>query len=93
MFKLSLKLDKTFVCLEEIPLNIHVHNVEYIENRCERLIGTLYMTTFRLVFAPDQETENNNLVCNILNISKNSIGFFPDRYSLEINILVNMTFH
>jgi len=51
-----------FICLEELPLNIHVHNVEYIENRCERLIGTLYMTTFRLVFAPDQETENNNLV-------------------------------
>ena len=51
---------------------MHVHNVEYIENGCERLSGTLYMTTFRLVFAPDKETENNNFVCNIqLNISKN----------------------
>ncbi len=44
---------------------MHVHHVEYIENGYERLIGTLYMTTFRLVFAPDKETEVNNSVCNI----------------------------
>jgi hypothetical protein len=44
---------------------MHVRNVEYTEHGCERLIGTLYMTTFRLVFAPDEETENNILVSNI----------------------------
>ncbi|CAF3983937.1 unnamed protein product [Rotaria sordida] len=47
---------------QEIPLNIHVRNVEYIENGCERLCGTLYMTVFRLVFSPDNEIANNNLI-------------------------------
>lgn len=41
---------------------MHVRNVEYLENGCERLNGTLYMTIFRLVFAPDNEIENQNLV-------------------------------
>jgi hypothetical protein len=41
---------------------MHVHDVEYIENGYERLIGTLYMTTFRLVFAPDKETDDDKLV-------------------------------
>jgi hypothetical protein len=44
---------------------MHVRSVEYIESGCPRLTGTLYMTTFRLVFAPDEETENNILVSNI----------------------------
>jgi hypothetical protein len=44
---------------------MHVRNVEYTEHGCERLIGTLYMTTFRLVFAPENETEDNHFVCNI----------------------------
>lgn len=48
--------------LDELLLNVHVRNVEYIEYGCERLSGTLYMTIFRLVFAPDNEIENNNLV-------------------------------
>jgi hypothetical protein len=48
---------------------MHVHNVEYIENGYERLTGSLYMTTFRLVFAPDKEREDNNLVCNIQKMS------------------------
>jgi hypothetical protein len=47
-------------------LNTHVRNVEYVENGCERLNGTLYMTIFRLVFAPDNELGNNNLVRIIL---------------------------
>ncbi|CAF3560442.1 unnamed protein product [Adineta steineri] len=47
---------------KEIPFNMHVRNVEYIENKCERLTGTLYMTTFRLVFAPDQEIEDNDFI-------------------------------
>jgi hypothetical protein len=60
-----LKIIEKFIYLEELPFNMHVHHVEYIENGYERLIGTLYMTTFRLVFAPDKETEVNNSVCNI----------------------------
>ncbi|CAF4434430.1 unnamed protein product, partial [Rotaria sp. Silwood2] len=52
---------------QEIPLNMHVRNVEYIENGCERLNGTLYMTVFRLVFAPDNEIATNN---NILSENK-----------------------
>jgi len=59
---------KIFVYLEELPLHIHVRNVDYIENGCERLSGTLYMTTFRLVFSPDNETRNNNLVRIILHV-------------------------
>ncbi|UJR31099.1 hypothetical protein I4U23_018607 [Adineta vaga] len=47
---------------QEIPLNMSVRQVEYIENRCERRIGTLYLTTFRLVFMPDQETEHNQFI-------------------------------
>ncbi|CAF3506342.1 unnamed protein product [Rotaria sp. Silwood1] len=47
---------------QEIPLNTHVRNVEYIENSCERLNGTLYMTVFRLVFAPDNEITTNNRI-------------------------------
>ncbi len=45
---------------------MHVRHVEYIENGYKRLIGTLYMTTFRLVFAPDNENEDNNVVYNYL---------------------------
>jgi len=41
---------------------MHVRDVEYIENGHQRLTGTLYMTTFRLVFAPDQENDNIHLV-------------------------------
>ncbi len=63
---------KIFVYLEELPLNIHVRNVDYIENGCERLSGTLYMTKFRLVFAPDNETGNNNLVRIILHVFRGS---------------------
>ncbi len=51
-----------FISLDELLLNTHVRNVEYIEHGCERFSGTLYMTIFRLVFAPDNEMENNNLV-------------------------------
>ncbi|UJR15569.1 hypothetical protein I4U23_002507 [Adineta vaga] len=47
---------------QETPLQIHVRNVEYIENGCERLNGTLYMTIFRLIFAPDNDIGNNNLI-------------------------------
>ncbi len=43
-----------------------MHHVEYIENGCERLIGTLYMTTFRLVFAPDRDVEDNRLVGDMI---------------------------
>ncbi|CAF1037328.1 unnamed protein product [Adineta ricciae] len=50
----------------EFPLNMYVRQVEYIENQCEHLIGTLFMTTFRLVFVPDRETE-----CNAFIISEN----------------------
>lgn len=49
--------------VEELPFNTHVRDVEYLENGSERLTGTLYLTTFRLVFAPDNELENNSLVC------------------------------
>jgi len=59
-----------FIYLDELILNIHVRNVEYIEHGCERFSGTLYMTIFRLVFAPDNEIENNNLV-RIFYMSKN----------------------
>ena len=41
---------------------MHVRDVEYIENGSEHLTGTLYMTTFRVVFAPDRETNDTNLV-------------------------------
>ncbi|CAF0847393.1 unnamed protein product [Rotaria sordida] len=47
---------------EELPLNMYVHNVEYTEGACKRLIGTLYMSNFRLVFAPDDETDENNSI-------------------------------
>lgn len=59
-----------FIYLEEIPLNIHVRNVEYRENVCEPLNGTLYMTTFRLVFAPDNEITNSNYVNIMLALFK-----------------------
>ena len=49
--------------VEELPFNTHVRDVEYLENGSERLTGTLYLTIFRLVFAPDNELENNSLVC------------------------------
>lgn len=48
--------------LDEFLLNIHVRNVEYYEYGCPRLTGTLYMSIFRLVFAPDNEIENNPFV-------------------------------
>lgn len=54
-----------FIYLEELPFNMHVHHVEYMENGYDRLIGSLYMTTFRLVFAPDRENEDNHVVCYI----------------------------
>ncbi|CAF1622360.1 unnamed protein product, partial [Didymodactylos carnosus] len=38
---------------QEIPLNLHVRNVDYTESTFDKLSGTLYLTTFRLVFAPD----------------------------------------
>ncbi|CAF4204431.1 unnamed protein product, partial [Adineta steineri] len=47
---------------QEIPVKVHVRNVDYIENECEQLSGTLYLTIFRLVFAPDNEVENNNFI-------------------------------
>ncbi|CAF0795456.1 unnamed protein product [Rotaria sordida] len=47
---------------EELPLNMYVYNVEYTEGACKRLIGTLYMSNFRLVFAPDDETDENNSI-------------------------------
>jgi hypothetical protein len=59
---LILKIKRKIFYLEELPFHMHVRQVEYIENGCERLIGTLYMTTFRLVFAPDNDLEDNNLV-------------------------------
>lgn len=42
---------------------MHVRDVEYVERGFERLRGTLYMTTFRLVFAPDNELSHENIVC------------------------------
>lgn len=47
---------------QELPFNMHVRDVEYIENGHERLTGTLYMTTFRLVFAPDKENDDRHLI-------------------------------
>jgi hypothetical protein len=44
---------------------MHVHDVEYIENGHEHLIGTLFMTTFRLIFAPDKETDDQNLMVDL----------------------------
>jgi len=46
----------------ELPLNMHVRDVEYVERGFERLRGTLYMTTFRLVFAPDNELSHDNII-------------------------------
>ena len=45
---------------------MHVRDVEYVERGCERLRGTLYMTTFRLVFAPDNEFNQDNVVSHVL---------------------------
>jgi hypothetical protein len=53
---------------------MHVHDVEYTENGYERLIGTLYMTTFRLVFAPDKETDNQHLVGTNSSDKKNTLN-------------------
>lgn len=61
LFSIS-KLNAPSTILEELPLNVHVRHVEYVENGSERLTGTLYMTTFRLVFAPDTETEDRRSV-------------------------------
>ncbi|CAF3948702.1 unnamed protein product [Rotaria sp. Silwood2] len=47
---------------QELPFNMYVHNVEYTEGGCKRLVGTLYMTNFRLVFAPDDEADENHLI-------------------------------
>ena len=41
---------------------MNVHDVEYKENGYEHLIGTLYMTTFRLIFAPDKQADIGRLV-------------------------------
>ncbi|CAF0810401.1 unnamed protein product [Adineta ricciae] len=49
---------------QETPLHVHVRNVEYIENGCQRLNGTLYMTIFRLIFAPDNDIDSNNLIAS-----------------------------
>lgn len=48
--------------LDEYLLNTHVRNVQYDEYGCPRLSGTLYITIFRLVFAPDNEIETNPFV-------------------------------
>ncbi|CAF3584690.1 unnamed protein product [Rotaria socialis] len=46
----------------ETPLNEHVRDVKYRETGCECLNGTLYLTTFRLVFAPDNAIKKNNII-------------------------------
>lgn len=48
--------------LEELPLNMRVRDVEHIENGSKGVYGTLYMTTFRLVFAPDKENADTDSV-------------------------------
>lgn len=45
---------------------MHVRHVEYMENGSEILTGTLYMTTFRVVFAPEREPNQNDLVNPII---------------------------
>ena len=45
---------------------MHVRQVEYMENGSENLIGTLYMTTFRVIFAPEREPNENDLVNSII---------------------------
>ena len=52
----------SFLCPEETPLNVHVQHVECTEHGCEWLSGALYMTTFRLIFAPAREAEENRFV-------------------------------
>lgn len=67
-------------------MNVHVRNVEYIEYGCERFSGTLYMTIFRLVFAPDNEIEPNNLV-RIFPYENKKVQEFSQtqqRFSLDI---------
>lgn len=51
---------------EELPLNMHVRHVEYIENGSKHMTGSLYMTTFRLIFAPEIVTDENDSVNSII---------------------------
>ena len=72
---------------------MHVRDVEYIENGSEHLTGTLYMTTFRVVFAPDRETNDTNLVDENSH-HRTHISFdIVSRFYRVINISVIMTFH
>ncbi|CAF2043973.1 unnamed protein product [Rotaria magnacalcarata] len=48
----------------ETPLKEHVRDVKYRETGCECLNGTLYLTIFRLVFAPDNAIKNNNIIAS-----------------------------
>ena len=47
---------------EEVQLQMHVRDVEYNEQNCERVSGTLFITNFRLIFVPDNETLSNTQV-------------------------------
>ena len=77
---------------------MHVRDVKYSENGCERFSGTLYMTTFRLVFAPDNELETTNVVSTTHSMFTQHSQLMTYCFSFlrsrpAINILVNTTFH
>ena len=71
----NVELLPLLLCLGELSFNMHVRDVDYVENGCERLTGTLYMTTFRLVFAPDNEIENRSVV-SAVQWEKNRLDLF-----------------
>ncbi|CAF3382193.1 unnamed protein product [Rotaria socialis] len=49
---------------QELPFDMYVPNVKYLEGGCKSLIGNLYLSNFRLVFVPDNSTDDNLLICS-----------------------------
>ncbi|CAF1652641.1 unnamed protein product [Rotaria magnacalcarata] len=49
---------------QELPFDMYVPNVNYLEGGCKNLIGNLYLSNFRLVFVPDNSTDDNLLICS-----------------------------
>ncbi|CAF2239268.1 unnamed protein product [Rotaria magnacalcarata] len=47
---------------QELPFDMYVPNVNYLEGGCKNLIGNLYLSNFRLVFVPDNSTDDNLLI-------------------------------
>ncbi|CAF3950648.1 unnamed protein product, partial [Rotaria magnacalcarata] len=58
---------------QELPFDMYVPNVNYLEGGCKNLIGNLYLSNFRLVFVPDNSTDDNLLDFRNITFTKCSV--------------------